>query len=256
MRLLSEHATLRSDRRGHDLPVCLLYDADSALTLRQYAAAEAPSPDGNEGARLMSLSVELCLWVRKTAYLCGRRAGMTREQSEDCAGDALVRILDLDQSGQLLEHHLTRAWLYRCMDNYAKNAARSVRRRGFRERVLSESESDHLLHAATTDDHEPPEKTVLRRELLREIGTALALLSPTDRQLFRLRCINGEPVAVVAVAVHRTPGAVREAVRALRQRLRTLLARNGFTEVVIAEYLRQIGLPPPGQPIERRPRTE
>lgn len=204
----------------------------------------------------MRMTTELCLWIRKTAFVCARRSGLTREESEDCAGDALMRLLDLDERGQLQGYHLSRAWLYRCIDNYAKNAARTIRRRAFHERARSDYETSSDGLCAYAAGVGVPEKAAIRRELLLAIRSAISKLSTADLILFHLRCLNGEPVAVVATAVHRTPGAVREAVRALRQRLRMLLAREGFTEVVIAEYLGQIGLAPPGMPVERRPVTE
>ena len=212
--------------------------------------------DDRQGERLVQTTPEMYLWVRRTAYICARRAGMTREECEDCAGDCLLRVMNLADAGVLHPQQLSRAWLFRCVDNYASNFARSNRRRRFREITLPYNEFECDSGIYPIDESALPEVGVIRRELMLRICIALACLSAADQRLFRVRCLDGIPYAEAAAAVNRTPGALREAVRALRKRLQMVLACDGLAEEELADYLQLLAPHPRGRRTERRLRSE
>lgn len=200
-------------------------------------AKHKPGEDG----RPTRPTAETCVWIRTVAYQCARRAGMTSDESEDCAANAQAQLLELEREGRLHAQHLRPAWLYRCLDNHARNEARAARRRHFREETLDYDEPPVRLRAPLADIHEQPEPEAMRAELQARIERAALRLSAADRSLFQDRCICGRPVDEVASELNRTPGAVREASRTMRRRLMRHLDRDGLTGPEAAEYLRIIG---------------
>ncbi|MDQ4130817.1 MAG: sigma-70 family RNA polymerase sigma factor [Actinomycetota bacterium] len=123
---------------------------------------------------------------------------------------------------ELLEGHATirgngralRMWLYRA----ARNNLYDWRRRAARR-------SDHALTdevAASLEDHDPgPETIASQREVLAGLRTALAQLSPDQREVVELRLVAELSTAEVAEMTGRTVGAVK----ALQHRGLTRLAR-------------------------------
>ncbi|GAB4121348.1 MAG: sigma-70 family RNA polymerase sigma factor [Rhodothalassiaceae bacterium] len=118
------------------------------------------------------------------------RRSVSREDAEDLAQDAYLRVLSRDSLEPVTN---LPAFLGRSMRNLAIDLVRRRSRRGDYE---TSAEEDRTLetHAATGD----PERTAIAREQLARIRDAINALPPRCRQAFILHRFHGHDYAEIA----------------------------------------------------------
>lgn len=190
----------------------------------------------------MRLTEEVCLWVLGTAQAHALRVGLLREDAEDAAMTYVLHLLTLSENSALAPHHLSPAWLYRCIDNWIKNTARQVRRRTSFEVPFPERAADtnvRFVVAATPEF--APEKGAIKRELTERLLDVIARLTPSQRKRFEDLFSEEQDSAGYAASPQRTRNARRQARWALRAPIRALLDEVGLTSDEIRDYLSLLG---------------
>lgn len=164
------------------------------------------------------------------------RAGLQREDAQDCAMDFVVRLLGKQEASKnTVPEPLvgrTAAWLQRCAHNHACNYARSLSRRRQREQSWTDrfGANGDLAEETRMATGPGPRTLVLRRELWKQIATALERFTPDQREIFIRFHIRRENTRELAVRFKRSPHAVEECLSNVRKRLATLLRSYGWTE--------------------------
>jgi len=183
---------------------------------------------------------QFCERLVKEARRRALRIGMTRDEADDCGQGFAAHVYD--KGGQVLRFGThgrdADAWIAWCADNWARNVHRNLRRLRHREtRWQTQGSDDRLIDVQVAGRDPSPEYYVLQRELQNRISCAVALLSTTQREIYVLRFVHNRSVQELAVASRRTPNAVRQALWALRKRLRAILEEQGFDVEEAGQYL-------------------
>jgi RNA polymerase sigma factor (sigma-70 family) len=173
------------------------------------------------------------------AYHYARRAPLTHEEAEDCAGFVLDRMYarfgpDLTPPEDV---GCPEAWLHRCVQNLVIRYLRH-----------HTSEQKHLVSPSSGDNHSTgeraleilatsrtPEEQAIQDEIWREVIAAIDRLKLTHHLDFIQCAMCGETPEEVARITGRTPNAVYKSLDRARRRLRALLEEQGLTE---AEFRR------------------
>ena len=117
--------------------------------------------------------------------------------AEDCVSETFTRLLKALRTGYGPQDHL-RAYLYRTAHNWITDR--------YRRQPLPPLELDADLHA---DPGPSPETEVEERLVNQQTRTALAALTPDQRQVIVLRFIEGWDIEEVAVTLQKPTGAVK-----------------------------------------------
>ena len=127
----------------------------------------------------------------------------------------------------------------RCADNWAKNAYRQRDRRQRREASwpqVADADAASLEWEPVGTESEPT-VVVMRAEVMTRILRASRQLTPAQRELFARYFLLEQTAIQVAALGQRSPNTVRQAVWALRRRLRRLLEQEGLDEEEAQDYL-------------------
>ena len=169
-------------------------------------------------------------------YLAGRygqRAGLTAEDTEDCAVQFAERMLTASPPDFRVE-----PWLRRCARNHVVDCVRALRRRQAYVCPWPQvRDGDDSAELECADDEPGADAGLMRDEFWRHLMAAFAKLDPVPQQIFLRHYQNGDSVQAVAVAFHRTPHAVEQTLLRARKHLRAALERQGLTESELRQYL-------------------
>jgi RNA polymerase sigma-70 factor (ECF subfamily) len=144
--------------------------------------------------------------------LAGRLLG-DREQARDAAQEVFLRVFKSLRGFR--EREDFRAWLYRITVNVCRDAGRRTSRPG--PRVSLEGHEPEDGGAGT-------EASLLSRECVEAVRSALGLLSPRERVAIVLRDLEGLTSEEVSEILGSRPGTVRAQVASARTKLRNRLA--------------------------------
>lgn len=197
--------------------------AASAVAPSRPAAGEQPEEEREE----------FCRQVLEIGLAQARRAGLAGEAAQDCALGFVAHILLHQEGLPPGSPPVTEAWLHRCAFNWAHNELRHTRRLRFHEALWA----DPTAAATPGAVSDSPETLLIRAELHARIAAVVARLLPGQRTLFVRHYHQGQAAAEIAAALGRTPNAVRQALWALRHRLRVLFEEAGLDEEESAQYL-------------------
>lgn len=189
----------------------------------------------------IAVTESLCQHIIEVARSRAYRCNMRSDEAIDAANSFLLHVLERPE--QFLRpgtHGLaSEAWLFRCADNWVKNWKRHSRRQRRRELPLiqpSRDESDSSLRELP--GNEPAiDLRLIRAELRWRVRIAIILLPPSQQRLFLRYFVQGQSIEEIAHASHQKANAVRQALWALRNRMRTLLTQGGLDEAEAREYL-------------------
>jgi RNA polymerase sigma-70 factor (ECF subfamily) len=197
-------------------------DADSQAWL---AALRSP-----RHSREQAVADLHALLLRGARFEVGRRrAAVPRLSAADiddlanqAADDALVAVLDKLDSYRGASRFTTWAYKFALYE-----AAVRVRRRSWQNReVPLESESWSLI----ADRQAGPDGEVEEAELLKAIRVEITgALTPHQREVLVALAVNGVPIDVLAERLNTTRGALYKTLHDARRKLRSALARRGFS---------------------------
>lgn len=203
-------------------------EADSTYSLRPIARGPI-TPRDSDLSRLFAVA-------RRRAQHYGIPEELTCDYEAELAEKLVcnsVALLHYQQQGW------SDAWLTRCADNYAKDFLRRWHRIQRTETpwpVRFRKDGSYQEWEAA-DIEADPERTLLYRELTQQMLTVVSYLSPIQQDLFHRHVQCSESPAEIGLALGRTPHAVRQALGAIRKRVRALLEQAGFTEAEVRAYL-------------------
>jgi RNA polymerase sigma-70 factor (ECF subfamily) len=183
-------------------PASAAPDTDPLLPL--IAKARAGDADAFEG--LMTATEERVL------RLAGRLLG-DRELARDAAQEVFLRVFRFLRGFR--DHEDFRAWLYRITVNVCRDAGRRRSRHG--PRVSLEGRDP-------ADDGPGGEASLLSRERIDAVRSALEALSPDERAAVVLRDLEGLTSEETANILGSRPGTVRARIASARTKLRERLA--------------------------------
>ncbi|HLK59422.1 MAG TPA: hypothetical protein VKU00_22870 [Chthonomonadaceae bacterium] len=191
-------------------------------------------------------SAAWCLRLLAIGQTCAVLQGFRDAEAEDCAHEFRLHYLMArrEDKALVLPPSASDALLFTCATRWAQNWARRERREHQR-RVGNGVEGS--LPTCVVDLPDPalsPEAQVLQKELLECLCVVLLALTPADRALFVRAWLQMESPTAIAQATGRSPGAVREALSALRRRVRPLLAASGLDLAEARDYLAILLRPP------------
>ncbi|WP_051970066.1 RNA polymerase sigma factor SigM [Kitasatospora azatica] len=163
-----------------------------------------------------------------------------REEAADALQDALVSALRSAHTFQ--GRSAVTTWLHRIVVNACLDRARRATSRRTGSLDEQPQQLDTLVPAA-----EPAEALVIRQELRRELGAALAELPPEQRAALVLVDMQGYPVAEAAELLGVPVGTVKSRCARGRARLLPLVRHLRETEDVVSGGVSR-ETPPPGNP--------
>ena len=201
-----------------------------------------------------AVAVTLVYEIFTVARAQAVRRGLSFEDAEDCGMEFVAHMLRDEGRPAVLhagmQQSYSAAWLRRCAANFAHNARRASLRRGRRERPWPQIAPAEGSWPQAWDGPGGPatvEADLLRGEFWQRIHAATAQLPPAARDLFTRHFVELASVQELAAASGRTPNAVRQALWALRRRLRALLEAQGLNEAEARDYLQ--ALAPQEEPV-------
>lgn len=166
------------------------------------------------------------------------RIGMRYDDAEDCAQEFVLRMLR--RYLHVLREKFAQAnfpfWLKRCAHNHALNFLRKLAWSYMMERSLSALTDTTDFDFA--DSSSAPEALVFQAEFWKRIYRAVAQLAPMQKAMFLRRHLDSENIHDLAISTGQTPNAVYQVLFRARERLRSLLERQGCTEDILFAYLR------------------
>src|SRR5919205_1208064 len=150
--------------------------------------------------------------------------------AEDVVQESWLRWADVDQA----QVHDSRSYLVRIVTRQALNRLRTLSRR--REDYVGEWLPDPLLTSAdVAEDAELAESVSIA------MLTVLETLAPTERAVFVLREVFEMPYAEIALALDKTPGAVRQIAHRAREHVAARRPRiqvdRGEHQKVVEKFL-------------------
>ena len=163
----------------------------------------------------------------------GQRAGLTAEDTEDCAAQFAERMLTASPPDSHVE-----AWLRRCARNHVVDCVRALRRRQAHVCPWPQArDGDDSAELDCAGNEPGTDAGLMQDECWWHLMRALAKLEPIPQQIFLRHHLNGEPVQDLAVAFDRIPHAVEQTLLRARKHLRAALERQGLTESELRQYL-------------------
>ena len=178
-----------------------------------------------------------------------RRVGFTGEPAQECAIGFVAHICIYLVRHALEPSSLSTAWLLRSALNWARNTARQERRLHFHETSWTDlpvgREEHSVADGPVVTDRlggwpqtpEDPCLAVVWIELRDKLVAAVARLSPQQRDLFIRHYLHGETASEIAAGQGRNANATRQALWAMRCRLRHLLLHEGVDAPEASDYL-------------------
>jgi|SRR5579872_4670580 len=158
------------------------------------------------------------------------RAGLTREDVEDCAITFVERMFLRNET--LLRARLSDGsvqWLHVC----ARNHARSFRRASDRHRRYIATDVELCTGMESTGGVSPgqgdPTAGMIRSERWESVAACIDQLSPALQELLIRHYFLDESCQDLAARTGRTPHAVEQALLRARKRIKALLLRRGLT---------------------------
>lgn len=140
-----------------------------------------------------------------------------KNDAEDIAGEVFLKALksldSYEERGIPMQ-----AWLFKIAHNMVVDYLRKKSK--FRQQDID--------FVVLQEDEDPVEVAETKIEM-EKVVVAMQKLSPDQRQVISLRFMGGLPSKEVASIMKKSDGAVREMQRAAMERLRFLLAPEGFT---------------------------
>ena len=177
-------------------------------------------------------------------FRCALKAGLAREDGEDCALTFVQHVFDNPRFQRLdFSHQEAERYLRRCARNWVWDFCRQLARRKRRERAYSELN----LSEETADPSVCVETRFLRYELYKRIVQSVQQLTPPQQALFQQRMLQSLSIQEIAARQKRTPHAIEQALYTLRCRLRILLLEQGMDEAEARSYLSESTPPPHGK---------
>jgi RNA polymerase sigma-70 factor (ECF subfamily) len=165
---------------------------------------------------------ELARRHRGAAYVLALQLLGNRDDALDVAQEAMLRFFA--SLGRITPGRPVRPWLLTIVRNQARDF---WRRQRVRRTESIDASADGLL-AQIADAGPDPEESARHAELRRRVWRAMAGLSADHREIVVLRDFHGLSYDELAAALEIRPGTVMSRLHAARQRLRTLLAEEGF----------------------------
>ena len=165
------------------------------------------------------------------------RAGLPREEVEDCSMDFHAKmLLCYEDASQLLPLKRS-AWLKACARNHTLNFCRyrSLRLRRQAHDFDDEDEPTPLVERLPTSS--TPEKEMLWTDFREQFYEAIGQLDAAPEALFVEHYFEGRQAAELAQRSGRTRDAVEQSLARSRRRLRKRLEALGWTEQSVREYL-------------------
>ena len=191
---------------------------DERSWLAPLAAATGPAHD-RAVAELHRLLLRASAFeVRRRARACGLAGSSELDDiAQQAADDALLAVLA--RLGRFEGRSRFTTWAYKFAIHTAGVA---VRRHAWRERAPATGSADAL--AGLTDRAHDPAADVETRELLATIASAIAQLTPHQRDVLLALTVDGVPIDVLAGRLSTTRGALYKTLHDARRRLRAALA--------------------------------
>jgi RNA polymerase sigma-70 factor (ECF subfamily) len=134
-------------------------------------------------------------------FLAARR--VSRDEAEDLLQDLFIK-LECQPIGPVLQ---SRAYLYRVVSNQLTDLRRSAAKRAEREEAWVAAQSGHKLDL---DDRPSPERSLIARERLRAVSSALAKLPERTLTIFRMFRLEGVGQGQIAAELGITRSAVEK----------------------------------------------
>ena len=174
---------------------------------------------------------DLCCKMIELITRIGSKSGVNREDLEDCALSFVEHMLRKAENGLHYAPPPPESWLYRCAENWVHNEWRRQRRQAYRESLVLLNETPSYR----ADDYMT---SLLRQEFFDRLFMGVFILSPANQRLFVSFYLMDHSCQEIADATGRTENAIRQALWALRVRLRKILETQGLTEAEASDYLR------------------
>jgi len=165
---------------------------------------------------------ELARRHRGAAYVLALQMLGNRDDALDVAQEAMLRFFA--SLGRITPGRPVRPWLLAIVRNQARDFWRRQRVR----RAESIDADPEALASQMVDAGPGPEETTQRAELRRRVWRAMASLSADHREIVVLRDFHGLSYEELARVLEIKTGTVMSRLHAARQRLRALLAEEGF----------------------------
>ena len=158
-------------------------------------------------------------WESRVAGILGRLTanGVVPPPADvdDMSQEVFLRVLNA--CGRYRDHYQFSTWLYQIVLNVARDSARRQRRR------------QKTLHDQRPPQQStPPVESAARKELQREISTALSALPSQTREPLVLRHYGGLTFAEVAEVLGLPVGTVKSRVQSALLKLRAELKQRGI----------------------------
>jgi RNA polymerase sigma factor (sigma-70 family) len=197
-----------------------------------------------------------CLRLREMALSCAERQRFTGDDAEDCAQGFVLDMLLKHRPTLCLPAGKTPsdAWYWRCAVNWVRFWARTHRREAHRLPILPNpaGEGEEPISPAPG-----PETIALKTDLLRQILQVVPQLTRLQQRLFVRYYLENESRADLARELGYTLHALHQALWRLRNRLQSLLVRQGLTEEEGRDYLSLLtSRDAPDHPVRRHHRGD
>lgn len=145
-------------------------------------------------------------------------------EAEDVVQDAFVSTLR--HHHQFRGHALPSTWLYRVTFNAALMRLRTRRRKGAESLDALPHDVAEASIARTVPERPDPAREMERAEARRAIDDAIGTLRPIDRQIVRMRFVDGMSTEEVAEATGLSVAATKTRLHRARASLRSVLAND------------------------------
>lgn len=157
---------------------------------------------------------------------------VSSSEAEDVVQDAFVSTLR--HHHQFRGQALPSTWLYRVTFNAALMRLRTRRRKGAESLDALPNEVAETSLSRTTQGRPDPSVEVERREARRALEAAIASLRPVDRQIVKMRFVEGMSTEEVAEATGLSVAATKTRLHRARATLRDALAADARAPMLTA----------------------
>lgn len=152
-------------------------------------------------------------------------------EAEDVVQDAFVSTLR--HHHQFRGQALPSTWLYRVTFNAALMRLRTRRRKGAESLDALPHEVAESSMARTRPERPDPSRDAELAETRRALDDAIATLRPVDRQIVRMRFVDGMSTEEVAEATGLSVAATKTRLHRARAALRDLLAQDARAPMIV-----------------------
>ncbi|MFZ5774974.1 MAG: RNA polymerase sigma factor [Thermodesulfobacteriota bacterium] len=143
------------------------------------------------------------------------------DEARDLTQDIFLTVFR--RIGDLADENKFSAWLYQLALNHCRNRYRSLSRRGFfNSQPVDDPVVEPLLRSEAT-----PEKALEKKQLETQVRTAIAALSPAEREIVLLRDLQGLSYEEIGDILAIPLGTVKSKLNRARVALASRLKRHG-----------------------------